>query len=132
MLQVPWFEGMAEASHGSVVWSCTRATGGDILILLAGFWLASMVRGNRQWVLLGERKPAAMLVVTALLVTIVLERLATGPLERWTYADAMPIVPLLQVGMSPLLQWLLVPPLLLWLTRRHLVGQAALRSYNPD
>lgn len=128
MLQVPLFTGMAEASHGSMVWLCTRATGGDVLILLASFWLASTACGNRQWLLEGDRKPAVILVITALVVTIVLERLATGPLARWAYADSMPIIPLLGVGLAPLLQWLLMSPLIMWLARRHMLGQIALRT----
>ncbi|MFT6491484.1 MAG: hypothetical protein ACJAWP_000365 [Porticoccus sp.] len=128
MLQVPWFTGMADASHGSVVWLCIRATGGDVLILMASFWLASIACGNRQWLLEGDRKPAVILVVTAFVVTIVLEWLATGPLERWAYADSMPIIPLLDVGLAPLLQWLFLPPLIMWLARRHMLGHIALRS----
>ena len=130
MLQVPWFTGMAVASHGSVVWLCIQATGGDVLILLASFWLASIISGNRHWLLERELKPAVILVITALIVTFVLEWLATGPLERWTYADSMPIIPLLGVGLAPLLQWLLLPPLIMWLARRHMLGHIALQFHN--
>ena len=49
-----------------------------------------------------------------------MERLATGPLERWAYAERMPVIPLLEVGLSPLLQWIVVPPLIVWLVRRQL------------
>lgn len=35
MLRVPWFTGLLEASHGSVVSLCVPATLGDVLILLA-------------------------------------------------------------------------------------------------
>ena len=129
MLQVPWYQGMADASHGSVVWLCMRATGGDVLIILASFWLSSILCGNRRWLLEGNRKPAVILIIIALLTTIVLERLATGPLERWAYADSMPIVPLVGVGLAPLLQWVLLLPLIVWLTRRHMLGSIALR---PD
>lgn len=61
MLQVPWYSGMAEASHASVVWLCTRATGGDVVILLVSFWLASVTCSTRQWLLRGDRKPAVVL-----------------------------------------------------------------------
>tara|TARA_R110002110_G_C13450949_1_gene717067 strand:+ start:894 stop:1403 length:510 start_codon:yes stop_codon:yes gene_type:complete len=130
MLQVPWFIGMADAPHGSVVGLCLRATGGDVLILLASFWLSSIACGNRRWLLEGVRKPAVILVVTALVVTIVLEWLATGPMERWVYADSMPIIPLLGVGLAPVLQWLLLPPLIMWLARRHMLGHIALQPHN--
>lgn len=128
MLQIPWFTGMAAASHGSVVWLCIRATGGDVLILLASFWFASIVWGHRQWLLESNRKPAVILITTALVVTTVMEWLATGPLQRWTYADSMPIVPLLGVGLTPLLQWLLLLPLIMWLTRRHMLGSIVIKS----
>ena len=130
ILQVPWFTGMAEASHGSVIGLCIRATGGDIRILLASFWLSSIICGHRQWLLKGEQKPAGILIITALVVTIILEWLAPGPLERWAYTDSMPMIPLLGVGLSPLLQWLLLPPLIMWLTRRHMLSHNAFRSYG--
>ena len=120
MLQVPWFIGMADAPHGSVVGLCLRAS----------FWLSSIACGNRRWLLEGVRKPAVILVVTALVVTIVLEWLATGPMERWVYADSMPIIPLLGVGLAPVLQWLLLPPLIMWLARRHMLGHIALQPHN--
>lgn len=128
MIQVPWFVGMAEASHGSVVWLCIRATGGDVLIFLSSYWLASIMVGNRRWLMEGELKPAVILVATGLVVTIVLEWLATGPLERWVYADSMPIIPLVNVGLAPLLQWVLLPPLIMWLSRRHILGSLTLKS----
>ncbi len=39
--------------------------------------------------------------------------------ERWQYAGAMPIVPFLQVGLLPVLQMTIIPPIVaLWLRRR--------------
>lgn len=127
MLQVPWFAGMVEASHGAVVWLCIQATGGDLVILVAGFWLASLVAGHRDWLVAGARLPALIVVLSGVTVTLIFEWLATGPLDRWTYADAMPVVPLVGVGLAPLLQWLLLPPLILWLARRHILGSIAVR-----
>jgi len=60
-------------------------------------------------------------VVVGVLITVVMERLATGPLGRWAYADAMPVVPVLEVGLSPLLQWIAVPPLIVWFVRCQLM-----------
>lgn len=126
MLQVPWFAGMVEASHGTVVWLCTRATGGDVVILLMGFWLGLVVAGHRPWIVPLHRGPAVVMIASGIAVTLVLEWLATGPLERWRYAEAMPVIPSLGVGLAPLAQWLLLPPLILWLARHHLAGRTAL------
>lgn len=127
MLQIPWFVGMLETEHGTVVWLCVRATGGDVVILLAGFWLASAVTCRRDWLMDGTRFPAILMVTVGLMVTIIFEWLATGPLGRWTYTDAMPVVPIVSIGLAPLVQWLVLPPLILWLARRHILGSEALR-----
>jgi hypothetical protein len=41
-------------------------------------------------------------------------------LRSWTYSEAMPRLELagIEIGLSPLLQWLLLPPLALRLARR--------------
>lgn len=123
MMQVPWFAGMLEAPHGTVVWLCTRATLGDVVILLIAFWIASLMVRNRHWMLAaGWRKPLLVMVATGMLITIAFEWLATGPLDRWTYGESMPVVPLIGVGLTPLLQWIILPPLIVWLARRHTAG----------
>lgn len=127
MLQIPWFAGMLEASHGAVVWLCVQATGGDVVILLAGFWLAAAVARRRDWIVDGARSPALLVVTVGVAVTVVFEWLATGPLGRWTYADGMPVLPFVGTGVAPLLQWVLLPPAILWLARRHILGNVALR-----
>ena len=55
-----------------------------------------------------------------LALTILIERLATGPLGRWEYAEAIPVLPILDIGVAPLLQWILLPPLAAWVVRRQL------------
>ena len=54
------------------------------------------------------------------LATIALEWLATNAWDRWQYAARMPTLPVLGTGLTPLLQWLVLPLLLLWLVRRQL------------
>lgn len=122
MLQVPWFTGMLEASHGSVVSLCVRATLGDVLILLAAFWAGSAVVRHRGWLVTGQRMPAVITVAAGVITTVIFEWLATGALGRWSYAEAMPVIPGIGIGLTPFLQWLLLPPLALWLTRNHILG----------
>ena len=45
----------------------------------------------------------------------------TVALRSWEYSEAMPRVPLgnIEIGLSPLAQWLLIPPLALWLALRR-------------
>jgi hypothetical protein len=48
------------------------------------------------------------------------EALAIGPLARWSYAPAMPTLPILGTGVVPLLQLIVLPPLTIWFVRRQL------------
>lgn len=119
-LQVPLFRGMAEAPHWEAVKFCTGATLGDAVIAVVAFWGVTAACGNRRWILRPSAVQVAGFTATGLAITLVLEWLATGPLGRWAYAEAMPIVPLLGVGLSPVLQWILLPPLVAWLVRRQM------------
>lgn len=119
-LQVPFFEGMATAPHWSAVKLCTRAALGDALILVFDYWVVSAAIRRRRWITHPEWSHVAAFVGVGLLVTLLFEGLATGPLDRWEYAGTMPIIPLLGIGLAPLLQWLVLPPLLLWLVRRQI------------
>ncbi|MEA2118775.1 hypothetical protein [Halovibrio sp. HP20-50] len=56
-----------------------------------------------------------------MLTTVVFEELATGPLNLWGYTDAMPVLPLLETGLAPVAQWIILPLLQLWFVRRQLL-----------
>ena len=38
--------------------------------------------------------------------------------QSWSYSEAMPVVPLIGVGLSPLLQWLVIPGVAMLVVRR--------------
>jgi hypothetical protein len=120
LAQVPLYAGMPTARHWTAVLACGRATLGDVVIALAAFWMVAVVVGTRNWVLAPTRGRVAGFVVAGVVITIVMERLATGPLGRRAYAERMPIVPLVDVGVSPLLQWIVLPLLIVWFVRRQL------------
>jgi hypothetical protein len=58
-----------------------------------------------------------------LAATILFEILATQVWHRWHYSDLMPTIPVLEVGLIPILMWILLPPLILWFVRRQLTGR---------
>lgn len=124
MWQVPFYVGMAEADHWAAVQFCTRAAAGDAVIALMAFWAVAAMWRNRSW-LLGPRLPQmAVFIAVGLAITVVLEWLATERWQRWEYAEAMPRLPLIGTGLLPLLQWVFLPLVNLWLARRHLCGGA--------
>jgi hypothetical protein len=120
LAQVPLFAGMPSARHWSAILVCGRATLGDVAIALVAFGGVAGMARSRRWVLRPTARQAAGFVAIGLTTTLVMEWLATHVLHRWAYAEAMPVVPVLGIGVSPLLQWLVLPPLMLWFVRRQL------------
>ena len=123
--QVPFFRGMADQSHWQGVKACTQATIGDAGISLAAFWITALLARSRRWIVKPSRSDIAIFIGVGLVATIIFETLATGVLERWTYSDAMPRLPILGTGLLPLLQWLALPPLVLWFVRRQIGARAS-------
>jgi hypothetical protein len=101
---------------GYLLWTRLHCALGDVLILLAAFWAASLVARSRWW----WRQPASVagrvFWVAGLAYTVWSEWFNTQVREAWEYAAAMPRVG--EVGLAPLLQWILLPPLVLALLQR--------------
>ena len=58
-----------------------------------------------------------------LAVTLAVERLATQVWGLWAYSEQMPMIPIAEVGVIPILMWMLLPPLIVWFVRRQLTGR---------
>jgi len=118
--QVPFFHGMADQPHWLGVKACTQATFGDAGIALAAFWVTALIARSRTWILRRSRSDIAVFIGVGLVATIAFETLATGALERWAYSDAMPRLPVVGTGLLPVIQWLVIPPLVVWLVSRQI------------
>ena len=122
-LQAPFFEGLAEAPHWNATLACTRAALGDGLIVLIAFWTTSYIWRNRFWFMRPVVWQITSYVLVGLFITSVLEHFATRskhPVLGWRYSELMPVVPGLGIGLTPLLQWALIPPVVIWFSRRQL------------
>jgi hypothetical protein len=119
ILQAPLYSGMRDLPHARATWICMRATFGDIAIALCAYATAALAQRDPAWIVQAKARAWLVYLLTGLIITLVLEYLGTGPLGRWAYATQMWKLPGLGIGTSPLLQWLLLPPLAAWLTARH-------------
>lgn len=122
-LQVPFFRDMPGLAHWDGIRRCATATLGDGILILTAYWATAASARSRRSVLQPTRRHLMTLVGVGLAITVLIERLATTmrwPQGGWNYAELMPVAPILNVGLTPLLQWLVLPPLTLWLVRRQL------------
>lgn len=129
-VQVPVFAGMAEMAHWEAIKLCMSATFGDVGFALTAFWIASLAARSRNWLLRPQRLQILIFMGVGIALTVGFEYYYTNVSLRWTYSDAMSLVPPFGTGLSPLMQWLIIPPLVIWLTRRHLLGARAIREGN--
>jgi len=114
MLQDPLYAGLSERPHGEVRSLCLTATLGDVGITLIAFFAAAGMAGTRFWFTAAPRFPVVVWFATGLLITVALELLATRANGRWNYGPLMPILPVLRIGLAPILQWIAIPASL-WL-----------------
>lgn len=113
ILQLPLYTLASEPRLTWVAYAIAHCTVGDVLIGTAALIAALVIcrAGERaHW---PRNKIILWTALAAAAYTILSERynLAHG---SWAYSPLMPIVPGLEVGLSPLLQWLLVPVAAWW------------------
>ena len=120
MWQIPFYTVMPDGTHWAGVLACTKASLGDVAISLVAFWFVSALAQSRRWINHSSVSQVFGFVAVGVISTIIFEALATGPLNRWSYAPSMPTLPVLGTGLFPLLQWILLPPLTIWFVRRQL------------
>lgn len=123
LLQIPFYAGMQSLPHGEGVLLCAGAAAGDAAILLAAFWCTAMLVRSRSWIAHPSWLALACFIGAGQLATVIIEQWATQAWDRWSYAESMPTVPVIGTGLLPVLQWLLLPLLVVWLARRQMRGQ---------
>jgi hypothetical protein len=86
---------------------------GDVAVTFAVYGVGALAAGQFRWGLTGKWNvyATAALLGGACAVAVEWKALASG---RWSYTDLMPVVPVLGVGLWPLLQLTLLVPLALW------------------
>ncbi|MEQ8441301.1 MAG: hypothetical protein RKK11_05045 [Alphaproteobacteria bacterium] len=94
---------------GEIVFAAVHCTGGDILIALSAVMLSLFLFGTGSWP--GQRRRIVVVstVVFGLAYTIFSEWLNIVIRQAWAYSDLMPVIPLIDAGLSPFLQWIVVP-----------------------
>lgn len=115
MLQAPAFADFAESTWAGTV-RCFTAALGDVLLASGAYVITALAFRRMAWpVRRGWIAPAALWIAVGIIATVAFERWALSR-GRWAYGPEMPLV--VGIGLLPLLQWLIVPMLTLWLVRR--------------
>ncbi len=118
---LPLYTIWSTGSTGEIVFAAVHCTGGDILIATASLVLALLLVGA-DWPLAARayHRVAMLSVALGLGYTVFSEWLNVVVRKTWAYSEYMPIVPVVDAGLSPLLQWLAVPFAAWWWAARGL------------
>ncbi len=92
------------------------ATMGDVLYSIGAVALVSLWMRSASWLLRATTGNFVALAVVGFLIALGVEYKALL-LGRWAYTSAMPIIPLLKVGLSPILQMTILLPFSVYLTK---------------
>jgi hypothetical protein len=110
-LQMPLYKGFTSLQQH--FWICLRATAtGDMLFMITLYLALAAV--HRDWFWIADastfRHPATWLItlLTGVLLAVSFELWAVHVAHRWQYGS-MPLLPILQVGLTPVLQMIAIP-----------------------
>jgi hypothetical protein len=118
ILHLPLYTIWTSGTAGERAFAVVHCTGGDVLIALTAIGAAWLLFGDRDW----PRKRFLAVALAAMLLGIAYtgfsEWLNASVRRSWAYSDWMPVVPLAGgIGLSPLLQWVVVPAGAFWMVR---------------
>ncbi len=119
LAQAPLFIG----SDLQNVWvHCFVAAIGDGLILVLILAIGWCVWRRWDWFIKPKLAGYTLMLVSGLAIAGVIEWLAVHVVHRWSYTTAMPLLPMLDIGVVPVVQMLVLPPLVFraasaWLRR---------------
>ncbi len=108
--QSPLYVGME--SFNLVWWHCGLAAIGDGLLVLLIYAAGWAVLRRRDWFVHPGGIGCAVMLLAGLVIGASVEWLAVFIGNRWEYTARMPLVPLLNVGLAPVAQMLVLPLLI--------------------
>ncbi len=124
ILQLPLYTIWTTGTPGEQVFAVAHCTVGDVMIAASCLFAAWLMSGRPGWPQVAFGQVAVTAVVLGVCYTGFSEWLNVAIRGAWSYSSWMPIVRLgtFSIGLSPLMQWILVPAL----------AFLAVRTAKPD
>ena len=118
--QLPLYTIWTDSTAGYIAFAVAHCTLGDLMIGSAALALALIAGRERALERWHWRRIAVTATLAGTSYTAFSEWLNVAILRSWVYAEWMPVIEVagLRLGVSPLFQWLVIPPLALYLARK--------------
>lgn len=115
VLQLPLYTLWSTGTLRQQAFAVLHCTLGDIVIAGLALLMALSLFGRTEWPAVGTRHVYLASLMLGIVYTIYSEWLNVSVRGSWSYAASMPVIPLLGTGLTPLLQWIVVPTAALWI-----------------
>lgn len=119
VLQLPLYTLWRTGTLGEIAFAVLHCTAGDLMIATLSLLIALLLVGNFGWPSVTFGAVMAMTLGMGIGYTVYSEWLNTTVRKTWEYSEFMPTIPPLGTGLSPLMQWLIVPAIGFWMIRRQ-------------
>lgn len=124
ILQIPLYEG------GTYAWShilfCVLASVADVIMVLLIYFSFALLYKNALWPQNLNLIRVVFLILTGG-IGAVLAEMRHLSIATWSYAEAMPVIPILNAGLSPVLQFMILP-LIIYILSFKIATRYLLRS----
>jgi hypothetical protein len=110
LAQSPLYAGQDDVR--TLLWHCLRAAGGDGILVLVIFAGGALVMRRPDWHVHPGRSGYLWMLSAGLLIGVAVEWVAVHVAGRWVYGPGMPVIPGLEIGVVPVFQMLVLPPLI--------------------
>lgn len=122
-LHMPLYSLWETGTYRQMVVYGLHCLAGDLLIGMSALVMALLIFGNRGWPVGGYMRVATWALAFGFGYTVWSEWYNVQIVGSWAYSEWMPVIPGFGVGVSPLLQWIVVPALGFGWVRRWLQGR---------
>lgn len=108
-LHLPLYTIWTTGTAGELAFAAIHCTGGDLLIALSALLIALCIFGDENWPNVRFREVFVVTLILGICYTLFSEWLNIEIRESWAYSELMPVIPLINAGLSPILQWIVIP-----------------------
>jgi len=99
-------------------WHCAFMGLGDGVLVLGIFLIGRVVLGHWEWFAHPGLNGYATMLISGLAISVATEWMMVYVAPRWGYRADMPLIPGLGVGITPIAQMLILPPLVFGVVTR--------------
>lgn len=111
MAQLPLYTIWRTGTTHELTFAIAHCTAGDAIILAIALVVAVLIAGGRDWPSGHHIRVTILATAIGVLYTIFSEWFNVEVSRTWAYTEQMPLLPPLGTGLTPFLQWLVIPPL---------------------